>query len=554
VSRCWVKCISSMLAISLILFASLTLTASLIVASFLPATTTYAQTVSPLDRPIGWASEAGGTTGGGNAAPVIVTSASELQNLVKDNTPRVIYVQGNIGGNYTAGSNKTIIGLPGATTGSWTFKGSSNVILRNLKIRGNGADGDAVTVTDYSHHIWFDHLDLADSTDENLSIKRGSDYITISWCKYWFSRDGGHTFGGLIGHSDNNAAQDEGRLRVTYHHNWYSKGVTERMPRVRFGKVHIFNNLFDAPGNNYVIRCGYKANIRSEGNVFVNMKNCFDFSTSSPDSVLQSINDLFIGNCSGTTGRGIAFVPPYQYTVEPTAGLKEKIEAGAGATLNVPGTFSPTPSPSNTPTATPTPASIVYGDLNNDGRTNSTDYSLMKRYLLGSISFTNEQLKAADVNLDGKVNSSDYTVLRRFLLGSIDLLPYNGTATYQAEDAVFSGAIFETKNAGYTGTGYVNYDNVPGGYIEWTLNIVNAGTYTLTLTYANGTSSNRTVDISVNGNIVASGVVFGGTGSWTQWQTKSITASLNSGVNKIRVTGTSSDGGPNIDKLEIRRN
>jgi len=50
---------------------------------------------------------------------------------------------------------------------------------------------------------------------------------------------------------------------------------------------------------------------------------------------------LFIGNCSGTTGRGIAFVPPYQYTVEPTAGLKEKIEAGAGATLNVPGTFSP---------------------------------------------------------------------------------------------------------------------------------------------------------------------------------------------------------------------
>jgi len=174
--------------------------------------------------------------------------------------------------NYTAGSNKTIIGLPGATTGSWTFKGSSNVILRNLKIRGNGADGDAVTVTDYSHHIWFDHLDLADSTDENLSIKRGSDYITISWCKYWFSRDGGHTFGGLIGHSDNNAAQDEGRLRVTYHHNWYSKGVTERMPRVRFGKVHIFNNLFDAPGNNYVIRCGYKANIRSEGNVFVNMK------------------------------------------------------------------------------------------------------------------------------------------------------------------------------------------------------------------------------------------------------------------------------------------
>jgi len=87
----------------------------------------------------------------------------------------------------------------------------------------------------------------------------------------------------------------------------------------------------------------------------------------------------------------------------------------------------------------------VYGDLNNDGRTNSTDYSLMKRYLLGSISFTNEQLKAADVNLDGKVNSSDYTVLRRFLLGSIDLLPYNGTATYQAEDAVSAALYLKQK-------------------------------------------------------------------------------------------------------------
>ncbi|GAE89984.1 dockerin type I domain-containing protein [Acetivibrio straminisolvens] len=262
--------------------------------------------------------------------------------------------------------------------------------------------------------------------------------------------------------------------------------------------------------------------------------------------MLQSINDLFIGNCTGTTGNGIAFTPPYKYTVESTAGLKEKIEAGAGATLGKPETSTPTP--------TPTPISIIYGDLNSDGKTNSTDYALMKRFLLDSISLTNEQIKAADVNLDGKVNSTDYAVLKRFILGSIISLPYNGTATYQAEDAVFSRAIFEAKNAGYTGTGYVNYDNVPGGYIEWTVNMANAGTYTLTLTYANGTSSNRTVDVSVNGNVVASNVVFGGTGAWTQWQTKSITASLNSGVNKIRVTATSSDGGPNIDKLEITQN
>ncbi len=547
---------------SFIKHMSLLLMSSIIITAFLLTTATYAETISPLDRPIGWASEAGGTTGGGNATPVIATSSSELQKLVSGDTPRVIYVQGNIGGNYNVGSNKTIIGFPGATTGSWSFNGSSNVILRNLIIKGNGADGDAIGVSNGSHHIWFDHLDLCDSTDENLSIKRGSDYITISWCKYWFSRDGGHTFGGLIGHSDSNASQDAGKLRVTYHHNWYSKGVTERMPRVRFGKVHIFNNLFDAPGNNYAIRCGYDANIRSEGNVFVNTKKCFDFSTSSPASVLQSINDLFIGNCTGTTGKGTAFTPPYKYNVESTSGLKERIEAGAGATLGrpetppptTPPTNTPTNTPSNTPTPQPTPIDLVYGDLNNDGKVNSTDYSIMKRFLLNVIRLTNDQLRVADLNLDTKVNSTDFAILKRFILGLIDSLPYGETKTYQAEDAAFSGAVTETKNAGYTGTGYVNYDNVSGGYIEWTINVSSAGTKSLIFTYANGTSSNRTVDISVNGNVVASGVVFGGTGSWTQWQTKSITASLNPGINKFRATATSSDGGPNIDKLEVTGN
>lgn len=551
-SRSFVKLMSLMLMTSIIIT---------IITAFLFTPATYAETASPFDRPIGWASEAGGTTGGGNATPVIATSASELQNLVKGDTPRVIYVKGNIGGDYRVGSNKTIIGLPGAATDSWTFSGSSNVILRNLIIRGNGADGDSVSVTNGSHHIWFDHLDLCDSTDENLSIKRGSDYITVSWCKYWFSRDGGHTFGGLIGHSDDNAAQDEGKLRVTYHHNWYSKGVTERMPRVRFGKVHIFNNLFDSPGNNYAIRCGYKANIRSEGNVFVNTKNCFDFGTSSPDSVLQSINDLFIGNCTGTTGRGIAFTPPYKYTVESTSGLKQRIEAGAGATLTISDintptsspTKSPTPTPttSPTPTASPTPMIPKFGDLDNDGGVNSMDLTLLKRYLLRKVSLTSDQLRAADLNLDNEINSIDLSILKRYILRSIKSLPYGETITYQAEDAALYLAVTETKNAGYTGSSYVNYDNVSGGYIEWTINTAGAGTKILTFTYANGTTSNRTVDISINGNVVAYNVVFEGTGSWTQWQTKSIIVSLNSGTNKIRLTATSSDGGPNIDKMDV---
>jgi hypothetical protein len=39
------------------------------------------------------------------------------------------------------------------------------------------------------------------------------------------------------------ATADEGRLRVTYHHNHWD-GVKERAPRVRYGRVHLYNNLY----------------------------------------------------------------------------------------------------------------------------------------------------------------------------------------------------------------------------------------------------------------------------------------------------------------------
>jgi pectate lyase len=285
---------------------------------------------TPTDELMGWASVQGmgldTTTGGGNVTPITV-NASDLSQYVSDTTPRVIYVTGQSTASLEIGSNKTIIGLSGAQIGSCTFDGSSNVIMKNLYVTGGV---DTISVTGQSHHLWFDHLDISDSSDENLSVVHGSDYITISWCKYHFTRDGDHRFGGLVGHSNNNSSEDEGHLNVTYHHNWYSTGVQSRMPRVRFGKVHIFNNLFDAPDNSYAIRCGVHANIRVENNVFINTNNCFDYNDTSSDAVLESINNVFVGNCTGTTANGSAFVPPYQYTIDPTSNLEEVIREGAG--------------------------------------------------------------------------------------------------------------------------------------------------------------------------------------------------------------------------------
>ncbi|NLD48849.1 MAG: family 16 glycosylhydrolase [Clostridiaceae bacterium] len=84
----------------------------------------------------------------------------------------------------------------------------------------------------------------------------------------------------------------------------------------------------------------------------------------------------------------------------------------------------PTPSPTSTPIPTPTATQdfgVKRGDVNSDGRVDSTDYAMHRRYLLGIItSFpTNNGLIAADVNQDGRINSTDYALIKRIILGIV---------------------------------------------------------------------------------------------------------------------------------------
>ncbi|MEV0794350.1 PQQ-dependent sugar dehydrogenase [Kribbella sp. NPDC050459] len=125
------------------------------------------------------------------------------------------------------------------------------------------------------------------------------------------------------------------------------------------------------------------------------------------------------------------------------------------------------------------------------------------------------------------------------------------TATdYQAEDAAVSQGVVESNHSGYTGTGFVNYDNVVGSYVEWTVTAP-AGPADVTLRYANGTTAARPLDFTVNGQPGAVGITFPGTGAWTTWQTKTVRLQLAAGTNTIRARATTADGGPNADKLTV---
>jgi Carbohydrate binding module (family 35) len=123
---------------------------------------------------------------------------------------------------------------------------------------------------------------------------------------------------------------------------------------------------------------------------------------------------------------------------------------------------------------------------------------------------------------------------------------------YEAEEAFVRLGKVESDHAGFTGTGFVNYDNVSGSFVEWRFKAARAGRVSMRLRYANGGAGNRSMDILVNGGVTAAKTLFSPTGEWTNWQIKTIDITLNAGPNIIRAVAVSVEGGPNVDYLEIR--
>jgi pectate lyase len=326
---------------------------------------------------VGWAAESGNsvttTTGGGSAAPTTVTTLSDLQSAVKGTTAAVIYVKGVMEkGTLSVGSNKTIAGLCGAEIhGHMEMSGSVNVIIRNIKIVGYGVGDcsldpsydssvgcssgqDAISLQKDAHHVWFDHCDISDGTDGNLDITNGADFVTVSWTKFHytartdynttgstssdadFTDAAGHRFSNLVGGTDNPKSYDDANaLNVTWHHNWWGDNVVERQPRVRFGKNHIFNNLYTSTSSNYCIRAGIKAQLLIENNVFSGVKSPQEFNSTSDEKTafITANGNLYTGTSGSkdTGGGGTAFTtPPYSYTPDATTGLQTAIQSGAG--------------------------------------------------------------------------------------------------------------------------------------------------------------------------------------------------------------------------------
>lgn len=276
---------------------------------------------------VGWATQNGGTTGGSGGATVDVSTAPDFLSAIESSTTQTVRLTADIAlsGMNKVSSHKTIIGADNGRTitgGGLNISDQKNIIIRNLDF--TGWDDDAINVQSGSTNVWIDHCSFGNGEDGTVDIKRGSDFVTVSW-----NRTYDHDTTMLLGHSDDNGSQDTGHLRVTYHHNWFD-GTTQRHPRVRFGNpVHVFNNYY-VDNSGYGVASTENAGVLVEGNYFENVEDPYHLgeADSGPGCLVARDNHL-VNSGSGETGGSVAAIP-YAYTPDPASSVKSLVTAGAG--------------------------------------------------------------------------------------------------------------------------------------------------------------------------------------------------------------------------------
>ena len=236
----------------------------------------------------------------------------------------------NLPGPVRVKSNKTIVGVGSDAAirgGGFRIAKVSNIIIRNLSINHCEPE-DAISIEAGAHHIWVDHCDLSESADELLSIKQGSDLITVSWNHFH-----NHHKTCLLGHGDDEKIRsiDRGHLRVTYHHNFFD-GTQTWHPRVRFADgVHVFNNYFK--NNVSGVAAVMDAGVLVEGNVFENVPQPTHtrYGNSPDPGRLVERDNVYIKSGKPEV-RGTVAEPrtAYPYTLDKPAGIAESVGQGAG--------------------------------------------------------------------------------------------------------------------------------------------------------------------------------------------------------------------------------
>lgn len=219
-------------------------------------------------------------------------------------------------------SNTTILGVGNDARlidGYFSINATKNIIIRNLELQApqdltadwNGSEWNArykaISVVT-GRQLWIDHCTLSDGAhfdnaekvtingvtskvqrhDGLIDMEDSTDYVTVSYTVFK-----NHDKTNMVGGSgDQNGPKERDYNRLTFSNNIWD-ATTQRAPRARFGRIHVYNNYYrgntaavDYPLS-YYIGMGAESKILSETNAFeISGPNAGAF----PSKVVSNLN------------------------------------------------------------------------------------------------------------------------------------------------------------------------------------------------------------------------------------------------------------------------
>lgn len=209
-------------------------------------------------------------------------------------------------------------------------------------------------------HVWVDHCSFSDGDrpdhtarsalgrpmqhhDGLLDITLQSNWVTVSYNHFKQ-----HDKTNLVGSSDSQTL-DAGKLKVTFHHNLW-ENTKERAPRVRYGQVHVYNNLYVADtgapyAHGYSIGVGVHSQIFSENNVWETAPNIpasaltklwkgtafFDRGSLQNGQVVDLVAGLRVANPAASVSADVGWSPSLHGQVDASKDVARIVRASAGA-------------------------------------------------------------------------------------------------------------------------------------------------------------------------------------------------------------------------------
>jgi pectate lyase len=166
------------------------------------------------------------------------------------------------------------------------------------------SDGGNTDLPTYFGHKYEVH-------DGLLDVVNGADLVTLSY-NYFHDHDKSLLFG-----NTDKPTYDVGKLRITVHHNLF-ENLGQRAPRVRYGQVHVYNNLYVIPEPaqyTYSLGVGVDSKIYAENNFFATARDV------NPSTIVKYWKGTAMHDV-GTlvNGRPVDLVAAYNAAFDPDLG------------------------------------------------------------------------------------------------------------------------------------------------------------------------------------------------------------------------------------------